>query len=159
VTPTATAADHVHDGRIKKISASSSVVLSDGTADIKNIVVQVRNDGTATEAFGVYVDIIPPGGITNPFGCTPTGRIINEVVVLAPGEQITLSVSVLVNCADVPGATGQTFTLVGVIDVHADDAGPCAPSQLMSMTCFEALADDDDDDTDNRVVTQAFRVK
>jgi hypothetical protein len=43
--------------------------------------------------------------------------------------------------------------------VHADDAGACAPFQLQSMTCFNALADDDDDDTDNRVMTNAFRVK
>src|SRR5207253_948125 len=29
--------------------------------------------------------------------------------------------------------------------------GACGPGQLMSMSCFNALADDDDDDTDNRM--------
>jgi len=66
---------------------------------------------------------------------------------------------VVINCADVAGATGQTFTLIGAVDVHADDAGACGPFQIQSMTCFNALADDDDDDSDNRVTKNAFKVK
>jgi xanthine dehydrogenase iron-sulfur cluster and FAD-binding subunit A len=97
--------------------------------------------------------------VTNPYGCSPTGRVINQVITLDPGEQQTITVNVPISCADVAGATGQTFTLIGVVDVHADDAGACAPGQLMSMACYNALADDDDDDADNRVVTNAFRVK
>ena len=67
---------------MKKISASSSVVLSDGQPDLKNLVVQVRNEGDHTETIGVYVDILPPGGITNPYGCTPFGRMIDNTVTL-----------------------------------------------------------------------------
>src|SRR5437899_2224557 len=110
-TPTATVAGN-HDARLKKISASSSVVLSDGTPDVKNIVVQVRNEGDHTEAIGVYVDIVPPGGITNPHGCTPSGRIINTLVTLAPGEQNIVNISQTFSCADVQGALGQTYTIM-----------------------------------------------
>jgi len=97
--------------------------------------------------------------VTNPYGCTPSGRVLNTVVTLAPGEQTTFSINVVINCADVAGALNQTFTLMGAVDVHADDAGACGPFQIQSMTCYNALADDDDDDTDNRVSTNAFRVK
>jgi hypothetical protein len=157
-TPTPCTAD-VCDGKAKKISSSSSVVLSDGDGDIKNIVVQVRNEGTATELFGVYVDIVPPGGPTNPFGCTPDGRIIDTVITLAPGEQAVLTTTLTFNCTDVPGALNQTWTIKMAVDVHADDAGACGPSQINSTACFNALADDDDDDTDNRVTATGPRVK
>jgi len=149
----------VCDGRAKKISSSSSVVLSDGTPDTKTVVFQVRNDGTATEQFGVYLDIVPPGGPTNPFGCTPSGRILNTVVTLAPGQQQVFSVDLVFNCTDVPGALNQTYTIKGAVDVHADDAGACGVFQIASLACFNALADDDDDDSDNRVITTGPQVK
>ena len=149
----------VCDGRAKKISASSKVVLSDGTPDVKNIVVQVRNEGSNTESFGVYVDIIPPGGITNPYGCTPNGRVINQVITLAAGQQQTLTIAPTFNCANVPAAIGQSFIIQAAVDVHADDAGACAPFDIQSMACFNALADDDSDDTDNRVSSNGPRVK
>jgi len=119
----------------------------------------VRNDGDHTEVFAVYVDIVPPGGITNPYGCTPIGRVINTVVVLAPGEQTTITETLTFNCVDVAGALNQTYTIMGAIDVHADDAGPCSVFMIQSTECFEALADDDDDDSDNRVMTSGYRVK
>lgn len=97
--------------------------------------------------------------MTNPYGCTPSGRILDTVVTLAPGEQIVFSIDVFVNCADVAGALGQSFTIMAAVDVHADDGGACAVFQIQSMTCYNALADDDDDDTDNRSATNAFRVK
>src|SRR5207249_6225810 len=89
-TPTATVAGN-HDARLKKISASGSVVLSDGQPDLKNLVIQVRNEGDHTETIGVYVDVIPPGGTTNPYGCFPFGRMIDTTVILAPGEQTIIS--------------------------------------------------------------------
>jgi hypothetical protein len=149
----------VCDGRAKKISAATSVVLTDGTPDLKTIVFQVRNDGTATEQFGVYVDIAPPGGPTNPFGCTPNGRIIDTVITLAPGEQTVLSTTLTFDCADVPGALNKTYTIKMAVDVHADDAGACGVSQINSVACFNALADDDDDDSDNRVTATGPQVK
>ena len=160
-TPMATPAPGLHDGRAKKISAAGSVVLTDGTPDTKNIAFQVRNEGDHTESFGVYLDIVAPGGSngSNPNGCTPHGRIIDTVVALAPGEQTVVETTQTFNCADVSGALGQTYTLMGVVDAHADDGGACGPFQIQTMACFNALADDDDDDADNRVTTNAFRVR
>jgi len=157
-TPTPTPTAGIHDGRAKKISASSSVVLSDGP-DVKNVVVQVRNEGDHTESFAVYVDIVPPGGITNPFDCTPNGRIINSVVTLTPGEQTVINTEQAFNCADVAGAVGQTYTIMAAADAHADDAGACGATQIQSMACNNALADDDNDAADNRATTNGFRVK
>jgi hypothetical protein len=158
-TPAPTLPPGLHDGRAKKISAASSVVLSDGTPDVKNVVVQVRNEGDHTETFAVYVDIVPPGGVSNPYGCTPVGRIIDEVVTLAPDEQTAVQASPTFDCADVSGALDQTYTIMAAVDVHADDGGPCAEFQIQSMACFTALADDDNDPSDNRATTNALRVK
>jgi hypothetical protein len=144
---------------MKKIAASGSVVLSDGQPDLKNLVVQVRNDGDHTEAIGVYVDFIPPGGITNPYGCTPFGRVIDTVVTLAPGDQSALTVTLSFSCADVAGALNKSYTIMAAADAHADDSGPCAVFQIQSMTCFNALADDDNDSSDNRVTTTGYQVK
>ena len=161
-TPVATATPVAgHDGKAKRITAAKFVLLSDGTADVKNVTMEVRNEGDHTESFGVYLDIVAPGGSSgsNPNGCTPHGRIIDTAVLLAPGPQTGVSTTQTFDCADVAGALGQTYTVVAVVDVHADDGGACGPFQLQSMTCFNALADDDDDDADNRVTTNAFRVK
>jgi len=158
-SPCTFAAHGLSDARLKKISASSSVVLSDGTPDVKNLVIQVRNEGDHSESIGVYVDIVPPGGISNPYGCTPLGRVINTVVTLAPGQQTTVNTNVSFDCADVGGAFGQTYTIMAAADAHADDAGACAPFQIQSMACFNALANDDSDSADNRLATSGFKVK
>jgi CSLREA domain-containing protein len=163
-TPTATAtpAVGVHDAVLKKISASNSVVLSDGTPDVKNILVQVRNDGDHTESIGVYVDIVPPGGTSNPYGCTPFGRVIDTVVTLGTSNQTnqtTVSTTQTLNCADVAGALNQTYTIIAGVDVHADDGGACGPFQIQTMGCFSALADDDNDPGDNRAIATGPQVK
>ena len=44
-------------------------------------------------------------------------------------------------------------------DAHADDPGACPVLQIQSMTCYNALADDDNDPSDNRVTTNAYTVK
>jgi len=157
-TPTATVAGN-HDARLKKISASGSVVLSDGQPDTKNLVVQVRNEGDHTETIGVYVDFVPPGGVTNPYTCTPAGRVINTVLTLAPGEQTSISTTLTFECVDVAGATGQSYTIIGAADAHANDASVCSVGQIQSMDCANALADDDNDSSDDRVTTNGFRVK
>jgi NHL repeat len=160
-TVTATPVPGLHDGKAKRIAAAKFVVLSDGTADVKDITIEVRNEGDHTESFGVYLDVVAPGGSngSNPNGCTPHGRIIDTAVSLAPGPQTGVTTTQTFDCANVAGALGQTYTLIGVVDVHADDGGACGPFQLQSMTCFNALADDDNDDTDNRVTINAFRVR
>ena len=148
-----------HDGRLKKINSASSVKLSNGSPDVKQVSVQVRNDGDHTEMFAVYVDVIPPGGISNPYGCTPIGRIINTTVTLAPGQQTVVSANRAFNCANVAGALNQTYTINAAVDVHADDGGACPVFQIQSMACFNALASDDDDDADNRAAANGFRVQ
>jgi hypothetical protein len=135
------------------------VVLSDGQPDLKNLVIQVRNQGDHTDTIGVYVDVIPPGGVTNPYGCTPAGRVIDTVVTLAAGDQTTVSTTLSLSCADVAGATGLSYTIVAAADAHADDAGACGPGQIQTMTCATALADDDNDSNDNRATTNGYRVK
>jgi hypothetical protein len=102
---------------------------------------------------------VPPGGITNPYGCTPFGRVINTTVTLAPGDQITITATLSFSCTDVAGATGQSYTIMAAADAHADDGGACAVFQIQSMTCFNALADDDSDSSDNRVTTNGYTVK
>ena len=147
-SPAATATP-VHDGRLKKITAPTSI----DPPQVQEVNATVRNEGDHTEQFGVYADIVPPGGPSNPFGCTPSGRIIDTVVTLDTGanKQLVVHSSNAFACADSAGAAGQTWTVVAVADVHADDGGACGPGQLMSMTCFNALADDDDDDTNTRL--------
>jgi len=158
-TPTPTPDPRLHDGRAKKIGAATTVVLSDGTPDVKEIHVQVRNDGDHAESFGVYVDVVPPGGKGNPYACTPVGRVIDTVVTLAPDEQTVVAAFPTFSCGDVAGAQGQTYAISAAVDVHGDDGGACAVSQIQSMGCYNALADDDGDDADNRVTMNAFRVK
>ena len=63
------------------------------------------------------------------------------------------------NCADVQGALNQTYTIMAAADAHAGDPGTCPVFQIYSMTCFNALADDDNDSSDNRATTNGFRVK
>ena len=146
------------DARLKKISVSSSVVLSDGTPDEKNVVIQVRNEGDHAESIGVYADILPPAaGVV--YGCTPIGRIIDTVVFLAPGEQTVVSASPTFDCRDVEGALGQTYTVMAAADAHADDEDACRLFQIQTMTCFFALSDDDNDSSDNRVTVSGFVVK
>jgi len=152
-----------HDARAKKISAASSVVLSGRSAPAgENLVIQVRNEGDHTETIGVYVDIIPPGGITNPFGCTPFGRVIHSAVTLGTSNetnQTNLPAALSFTCSDVAGALNQTYTIMTAADAHADDVDACGPFQIQSITCYNALADDDNDPTDNRETTNGFRVK
>jgi len=102
--------------------------------------------------------MIPPGGIANPYGCTPIGRVIDTVVTLAPDAQTVVAVFPTFDCDDVAGAMGQEWTVKFAVDVHADDAGPCAEFQIQSIECFDALADDDDDDSDNRRFASVAKV-
>jgi Right handed beta helix region len=158
-TPTPTPDPRVHDGRAKKIGAATSVVLSDGTPDTKEIHVQVRNDGDHADSFGVYVDVVPPGGNDNPYGCAPAGRVTDTIVTLAPGEQTVVAAFPTFSCGNVAGAQGQTYTISAAVDAHGDDGGACTASQIQSMACHNALADDDSDAADNRATTNGFRIK
>jgi len=53
----------------------------------------------------------------------------------------------------------STHTIMAAADAHGDDSAACGPFQIQGMTCFNALADDDNDPNDNRLTTTGFRVK
>jgi hypothetical protein len=116
----------------------------------RQIIVTVRNDGTHTDTHGVYVDVIPPGGVTNPHGCTPNGRVIQTTVSLSPGQETIVSTTQTFDCANQAAARGKTYRIIAAVDHGGDDSAACGPSTLNSRACFTALADDDDDDRDNR---------
>jgi hypothetical protein len=102
---------------------------------------------------------VPPGGITNPFGCTPIGRVIDTVLTIAPTQSADATVTLSFDCADRAGALGQTYTIMAAADAHADDEGACGVFQIQSTACYLALADDDNVASNNRLTTNAYQVK
>ena len=97
--------------------------------------------------------------MTNPFGCTPFGRVIQTVLTVGPTQSADATVTLTFDCADRAGAAGQTYTIMAAADAHADDAGACGPFQIQTMTCFNALADDDNVANNNRATANLFRVR
>ena len=141
--------DGLDDARVKTISVPQEDKLN------HDIRVKVRNSGAppvgCTMQIGIYADITPPGGPTNPFGCTPTGRLIQTSATVAPGNQFqALSGVYNFSCSAATG--GGSYVIVAVADAHADDLASCGPGQLQSMSCFNALADDDAIDANNRMM-------
>src|SRR5438105_4758600 len=114
----ASTATPVHDARVKKITAPTSI----NPPQVQEVNVTVRNEGDHTEQFGVYADIVPPGGPANPYGCTPSGRIIDTVVTLDTGanKQMVVHSSNTFACADAAAAAGAHVPLL-----HADTVGHC----------------------------------
>jgi hypothetical protein len=55
------------------------------------------------------------------------------------------------SCSDPAAANGLSFTWVAVADHGADDLASCPPGSLQGITCFNALANDDEDPADNRL--------
>jgi hypothetical protein len=112
-------------------------------ADTTNIV--VANQSAHTDDIGVYVDVMAPSG------CAPNGRVLQTTVTLAAGAKATLSVPVSYSCSDPAAANGLSYTWVAVADHGADDVASCPPGSLQGITCFNALANDDEDPADNRL--------
>ncbi len=145
----------VHDVKLRRIQSSFSV-LGGVELDFRKIFVQVRNESDHVETVGVYLDVVPPGGISDPYGCVPNGRILQTAVSLnafrTGGMQAnvfadtgTLSDGLVeFSCADHAGAVGQTYTLIVALDVHVDDLAFCGPGDLQSDDCSDALSDDSD---------------
>ncbi len=117
------------------------------------------------------MDVIPPGGVDDPFGCLPNGRIIQTSVLMGGTPSDTSQVNVFADtgtvgdglvefiCDDAAGAFGETYTIIAVADLHNDDLASCGAGALQSLTCFGALADDDQDPPDNRKVRNAPKVQ
>jgi hypothetical protein len=120
------------------------VRLSPGEVIADTASVVVANESTHTETIGVYVDVLAPSG------CTPNGRVLETTVTLAAGAKTTLAIPVSYSCADPAAVNGASYAWTAVADHGADDLGACAPGSLLGLACFNALADDDEDTTDNR---------
>ena len=126
-----------------------------------------RNESDHDETIGVYLDVIPPGGPSNPGGCLPAGRILETAAFVEAGKQTRLFADtgtlgdglVEFSCTNQAAVVGLPYTIVAAVDVHADDLSSCGPGTLLSLACFNALADDDTDPTDNRAVRNAPRVQ
>ena len=132
-----------------------------------DIRVAFRNVGDHGETIGLYLDVIPPGGPSNPGGCIPAGRILETTAFLRPHRQLRLFADtgtlgdgqVEFSCANQAAVVGLSYTIIAAVDVHTDDLAACGPGALVSLSCFDALADDDNDSADNRVVRSAPRVQ
>jgi titin len=136
----------IHDAAALKIS------LPNEGGSSTPIDVRVQNLGDHSESIGVYADVTPPGGPSNPYGCAPSGRVLATTVTVAPGKKTAVSsASLSFACANAAGAHGKAFTIVAVADAHADDAAACGPGQLQSMPCYNALASDDSNPSNNRM--------
>ena len=139
--------------------------------NLREVKAKIRNLSDHSETVGVYMDVIPPGGVTDPYGCLPNGRIILTSVFMAaagsPGDNVNVFADtgtlgdglVEFSCTDAAGAFGKTYTIIAVSDLHNDDLASCGAGALQSLACFGALADDDQDPPDNRKVRNAPKVQ
>lgn len=139
---------------------------------MREIFVQIRLESGGIKPIGVYLDVIPPGGVGDPFGCLPSGRILQTTVTLDDTgttlpKQTNVSADtgtlgdgfVEFSCTNQAGAVGKTYTLIAAVDVNADDLAACGAGAIQSLACFNALADDDTDPTNVRASRNAPRVK
>jgi hypothetical protein len=134
-----------HDARITLISGvPKNLRLSPGEVINDSASVVVANESDHAETIGVYVDVVAPSG------CTPNGRVLQTTVTLGAGNKTTIPVPVSYSCSDVAAANGLSYNWTAVADHGADDLASCGPGSLQGLTCFNALADDDEDPADNR---------
>ncbi len=165
---------------MRRIATGFTVPLEDAIPNLREVKAQIRNLSDHSDTVGVYMDVTPPGGVLNPFGCLPNGRIIQTSVLMGGTPSDTSQVNVFADtgtlgdglvefsCTNLTGALGKTYTIRSVADLHADDLftdtnsdglADCRPGALQSLACFNALANDDDDPPDNRRVRNAPKVQ
>jgi hypothetical protein len=143
-TPTPTPAGH--DARLTRISGVPKNVRLSGAEIVTDTAsITVANQSAHSDTIGVYVDLIAPSG------CTPNGRVLQTTVTLAAGAKTTIQVPVDYSCSNPAAANGRSFTWTAVADHGADDLASCPPGSLQGVTCFNALANDDEDPADNRL--------
>jgi len=115
-------------------------------------VVVANNLSNHADDVGVYLALLPPGGSSNPGGCSPATVINMGVFHLLPGDTITVKIDPGWVCASPALVNGQTWTVKAIADIHADDFGSCATlADTFDTTCSVAVNDDDDNDGNNTV--------
>ncbi len=168
----------MHDANLRRIIASTTV-LDLVSLDTRQIGIQVRNDGDHIDTIGVYLDVIPPGGTTNPYGCIPANvRLIQTTVTLDPtgvsfprvanvfadgyaGDPTPGDGRVTFSCTnqEAAAAAHATYLLLGAVDAHADDLAACPFGTIQGNGCVTALASDDPFIANNTVTRSAPRVR
>ncbi len=162
ITPTATATatptptpTGVHDAGIRRLGSPTSVHLVPGVPDTsgKATVVIANNNGDHADLIGVYLAFLPPAGSQNPGGCSPAGVQNLGALTLLPGDKLTVTTDPPWQCVDPAGVDGATWTLKAIADVHGDDFASCATvQQVFSGECNAALANDDNNSSNNTMI-------
>ena len=149
-------------------------ILSGTTFHSDIVAVKVRNDGDHIETVRVYIDVIPPGGPSNPGGCLPdnTSRLMDSSVTLDPtGVTFPKQQNVFADtgtvgdglvdfsCTNKSAVIGMTWTIIAAVDAHGDDSAACGPGLILTIACANALADDDTVSSNNRLTRSAPRVQ
>jgi len=104
-------------------------VLGRGSPDLQAVDLKFRNEGDHDELMGVYLDVVPPGGASNPGGCVPNGRILATTAFVEAGKQTALFADtgtlgdglVEFSCANQAVVVGLPYTVIAAVDAHGDD--------------------------------------
>jgi hypothetical protein len=108
---------------------------------------------------GVYLAFVPPSGSLNIGGCAPNGVSDLGSHLLLPRDKVTINTDPSWQCANPALIDGLSWTLHAITDVHADDFASCATiQQVLSGVCSGALADDDDQPSDDTSIRLRPRV-
>ena len=130
--------------------------VPDSTGALTAVV--AANLSNHADSVGVYLGLLPPGGTSNPYGCSPTAVLDLGVFSLLPGEKLTVRIDPEWVCANPAGANGQTWTIKAVADIHADtlhigandDFASCDTLvEIFNGACSSNIANDDDSDGNN----------
>ena len=155
-----------HNTKIVGIQAPD-VIGSNQLTGQPQVFVTVQNNGNHVETVSVYLDVNTPGGVSNPGGCFPTGRIIQNSVILNPGQQKKVSVDtnepqervIDFGCTNYGTVSGQRYMLIAAADNHGDDLEACSDGSLISQVCINALASDDSEPIDNSQVVSKPQIQ
>lgn len=143
-----------HDARIAYIQAPNTVNGSRSYGS-PQVSVWFQNEGDHEESIAVYLDAVPPGGLDNPGGCQPAGRLIEKTVLVRSGQQVSFTAEsdgpFSFSCTNPEAVIGLPYKLIAAVDAHADDLASCSLGSLLTLACGNALADDDNDPSDNRL--------
>lgn len=133
------------------------------------VTIVVQNQGDHPDDIGVYVALLPPGGTSNPGGCTPdqvlnwvsyaTGGTDSFLAAVPTGGRVTLKADVTWMCTNPSAVDGMNWTIKAMADHGADDAAACDTfAEVFDGVCESALADDDPPLGGNNTVSRALPI-